>query len=184
MTDKDTVEKFSAAMKTGRTIINMPSAQGAIGDLYNFKLAPSLTLGCGSWCGNSVSENVGPKNLLNIKSVAERRENMLWFRVPEKVHFKYGSLGVALRELKDTNKKKAFIVTDKVLYELGYADKVAKVLEEIGVDFKVFMDVEPDPTLATATKGAKEMLSYGPDTIIAVGSGSAMDAAQRVCQEV
>ena len=178
MTAKDKVEKFGAAMKTGRTIINMPSAQGAIGDLYNFKLAPSLTLGCGSWGGNSVSENVGPKHLLNIKSVAERRENMLWFRVPEKVYFKYGSLGVALRELKDMNKKKAFIVTDKVLYELGYCDKVTKVLEEIGVDFKIFTDVEPDPTLATAKKGAAEMMSYSPDTIIAVGGGSAMDAAK------
>jgi acetaldehyde dehydrogenase/alcohol dehydrogenase len=178
MTAKDKVEKFGAAMKTGRTIINMPSAQGAIGDLYNFKLAPSLTLGCGSWGGNSVSENVGPKHLLNIKSVAERRENMLWFRVPEKVYFKYGSLGVALRELKDMNKKKAFIVTDKVLYELGYCDKVTKVLEEIGVDFKIFTDVEPDPTLATAKKGSAEMMSYSPDTIIAVGGGSAMDAAK------
>lgn len=178
MTAKDKVEKFGATMKTGRTIINMPSAQGAIGDLYNFKLDPSLTLGCGSWGGNSVSENVGPKHLLNIKSVAERRENMLWFRVPEKVYFKYGSLGVALRELKDMNKKKAFIVTDKVLYELGYCDKVTKVLEEIGVDFKIFTDVEPDPTLATAKKGAAEMMSYSPDTIIAVGGGSAMDAAK------
>lgn len=178
MTAKDKVEKFSAAMKTGRTIINMPSAQGAIGDLYNFKLAPSLTLGCGSWGGNSVSENVGPKHLLNIKSVAERRENMLWFRVPEKVYFKYGSLGVALKELKVLNKKKAFIVTDKVLYELGYCDKVTKILDEIGVDYKIFTDVEPDPTLCCAKKGAAEMLSYNPDTIIAVGGGSAMDAAK------
>ncbi|MDW8801609.1 bifunctional acetaldehyde-CoA/alcohol dehydrogenase [Clostridium sp. A1-XYC3] len=178
MTAKDKVEKFGAAMKTGRTIINMPSAQGAIGDLYNFKLAPSLTLGCGSWGGNSVSENVGPKHLLNIKSVAERRENMLWFRVPEKVYFKYGSLGVALKELKDLNKKKAFIVTDKVLYELGYVDKVTKILDEIGVDYKIFTDVEPDPTLATAKKGAAELLNYNPDTIIAVGGGSAMDAAK------
>jgi acetaldehyde dehydrogenase/alcohol dehydrogenase len=178
MTAKDKIEKFGAAMKTGRTMINMPAAQGAIGDVFNFRLAPSLTLGCGSWGGNSVSENVGPKHLLNIKSVAERRENMLWFRVPEKVYFKYGSLGVALRELKDMNKKKAFIVTDKVLYELGYCDKVTKVLEEIGVDFKIFTDVEPDPTLATAKKGAKEMLNYNPDTIIALGGGSAMDAAK------
>ncbi|NMM63645.1 bifunctional acetaldehyde-CoA/alcohol dehydrogenase [Clostridium sp. P21] len=178
MTEKEKVEKFSSTMKTGRTIINMPSAQGGIGDLYNFKLAPSLTLGCGSWGGNSVSENVGPKHLLNIKSVAERRENMLWFRVPEKVYFKYGSLGVALKELKDMNKKKAFIVTDKVLYELGYVDKVTKVLEEVGVDFKVFTDVEPDPTLGAAKKGAKEIAGYNPDTIIAVGGGSAMDAAK------
>jgi acetaldehyde dehydrogenase/alcohol dehydrogenase len=178
MTEKEKVEKFSSIMKTGRTIINMPSAQGGIGDLYNFKLAPSLTLGCGSWGGNSVSENVGPKHLLNIKNVAERRENMLWFRVPEKVYFKYGSLGVALKELKVMNKKKVFIVTDKVLYELGYVDKVTKVLDEIGVSFKIFTDVEPDPTLATAKKGSAEMAGYNPDTIIAVGGGSAMDAAK------
>jgi acetaldehyde dehydrogenase / alcohol dehydrogenase len=175
---KDRIEKFGAAMKTGRTIINMPSSQGAIGDIYNFRLAPSLTLGCGSWGGNSVSENVGVKHLLNIKNVAERRENMLWFRVPEKVYFKYGSLGVALRELKDLNKKKAFIVTDKVLYDLGFVDTVIKVLEDIGVDYKVFYDVAPDPTLATARKGAAEMASFKPDTIIAVGGGSPMDAAK------
>ncbi len=178
LTQKDKIAKFSTAMKTGRTIINMPSSQGAIGDLYNFKLAPSLTLGCGSWGGNSVSENVGPKHLLNIKTVAERRENMLWFRVPEKVYFKFGSLGVALRELKDMEKKKAFIVTDKVLYELGYVDKVTQVLDEIGVGYKIFFDVEPDPTLKTAKKGAAELMSYNPDTIIAVGGGSAMDAAK------
>jgi acetaldehyde dehydrogenase/alcohol dehydrogenase len=178
MTARDKVEKFSAAMKTGRTIINMPSAQGAIGDLYNFKLAPSLTLGCGSWGGNSVSENVGPKHLLNIKSVAERRENMLWFRVPEKVYFKYGATGVALRELKDMGKKKAFIVTDRVLYELGYVDKVTRILEEIDVDYKIFTEVAPDPTLATAKKGAAEMASFKPDTIIALGGGSPMDAAK------
>jgi acetaldehyde dehydrogenase/alcohol dehydrogenase len=175
---KDRIEKFGAAMKTGRTIINMPSSQGAIGDIYNFRLAPSLTLGCGSWGGNSVSENVGVKHLLNIKNVAERRENMLWFRVPEKVYFKYGSLGVALRELKDLNRKKAFIVTDKVLYDLGFVDTVIKVLEDIGVDYKVFFDVAPDPTLATARKGAAEMASFQPDTIIAVGGGSPMDAAK------
>ncbi len=175
---KDRIEKFGAAMKTGRTIINMPSSQGAIGDIYNFRLAPSLTLGCGSWGGNSVSENVGVKHLLNIKNVAERRENMLWFRVPEKIYFKYGSLGVALRELKDLNRKKAFIVTDKVLYDLGFVDTVIKVLEDIGVDYKVFFDVAPDPTLATARKGAEEMKSFQPDTIIAVGGGSPMDAAK------
>jgi acetaldehyde dehydrogenase/alcohol dehydrogenase len=174
----DRIAKFGAMMKTGRIIVNMPAAQGAIGDLYNFKLAPSLTLGCGSWGGNSVSENVGVKHLLNVKSVAERRENMLWFRVPEKVYFKYGSLGVALKELKDMNKKKAFIVTDKVLYDLGYVDKVTHILDEIGVDFKIFYDVEPDPTLATAKKGAKEMEIYKPDTIIALGGGSPMDAAK------
>lgn len=175
---KDRIEKFGAVMKTGRTIINMPSAQGAIGDIYNFRLAPSLTLGCGSWGGNSVSENVGVKHLLNIKNVAERRENMLWFRVPEKVYFKYGSLPVALRELKDLGKKKAFIVTDKVLYDLGFVDSVIRVLEESGIDYKVFFDVAPDPTLATARKGAAEMKSFEPDTIIAVGGGSPMDAAK------
>lgn len=175
---KQKIEVFSAAMKTGRTIINMPSSHGAIGDIYNFKLSPSLTLGCGSWGGNSVSENVGPSNLLNIKSVAERRENMLWFRVPEKIYFKNGSLGIALRELKDLNKKKAFIVTDRVLYELGLVDHVTKLLDNIDVDYKIFYDVEPDPTLSTAKKGAAEMLSYNPDTIIALGGGSAMDAAK------
>jgi acetaldehyde dehydrogenase (EC 1.2.1.10)/alcohol dehydrogenase AdhE (EC 1.1.1.1) len=175
---RDRIEKFGAAMKTGRTIINMPSSQGAIGDLYNFKLAPSLTLGCGSWGGNSVSENVGVKHLLNVKSVAERRENMLWFRVPEKIYFKYGCLGVAIRELSEMNKKKAFIVTDRVLYELGFVNKVTDILEELKIDFKVFFDVEPDPTLATAKKGAEEMKSFQPDTIIAVGGGSPMDAAK------
>lgn len=178
MKAKDKIEQFSFRMKTGRTVINMPTAQGAIGDIYNFKLAPSLTLGCGSWGGNSVSENVGPKHLLNIKSVAERRENMLWFRVPEKIYFKYGSLGVALKELRDIGKKKAFIVTDRVLYELGYIDNVTRTLEEMGVDYKIFSDVQPDPTLATAKKGAAEMMAFKPDTIIAVGGGSPMDAAK------
>ena len=178
MTQKEKVEKFSEAMKTGRTLINMPSAQGAIGDLYNFKLAPSLTLGCGSWGGNSISENVGPKHLLNIKSIAERRENMLWFRVPEKIYFKYGALGTALKELKTMHKKKVFIVTDKVLYQLGYTDSITKILGEMGVGYKIFTDVEPDPTLATAKKGSAEMLQYNPDTIISVGGGSAMDAAK------
>jgi len=178
MKEKDKISKFSTAMKTARTLINTPSSHGAIGDLYNFKLNPSLTLGCGSWGGNSVSENVGPQHLINVKSVAERRENMLWFRVPEKVYFKYGCLPVALKELKDLNKKKAFIVTDKVLYQLGYVDKVTKVLDEIGVSYKIFTDVEPDPTLATAKKGAEQLLSFEPDTIIAVGGGSAMDAAK------
>jgi acetaldehyde dehydrogenase/alcohol dehydrogenase len=178
LTAKDKIGKFSAAMKTGRTIINMPSSQGAIGDLYNFKLDPSLTLGCGSWGGNSVSENVGPKHLLNIKTVAERRENMLWFRVPEKIYFKYGCLEVALKELKDMDKKRAFIVTDKVLYELGYVDRVAQELEGMGINFRVFFEVDPDPTLSTARKGAAEMAAFNPDTIIAVGGGSAMDAAK------
>ncbi|MDV3429427.1 MAG: bifunctional acetaldehyde-CoA/alcohol dehydrogenase [Bacillota bacterium] len=175
---RDRVEKFGAAMKTGRTIVNMPSSQGAIGDLYNFKLAPSLTLGCGSWGGNSVSENVGVKHLLNIKTVAERRENMLWFRVPEKVYFKFGCLPVALKELKDMGKKKAFIVTDKILFDLGYVDIITKVLEESNIEFKVFSDVLPDPTLATAKRGSAEMKSFQPDTIIALGGGSPMDAAK------
>ncbi|MBU5590247.1 bifunctional acetaldehyde-CoA/alcohol dehydrogenase [Clostridium sp. MSJ-4] len=175
---KDRIEKFGKAMKTGRTIVNMPSSQGAIGDIYNFRLAPSLTLGCGSWGGNSVSENVGPKHLINVKSLAERRENMLWFRVPEKIYFKYGCLPVALRELKEMHKKKAFIVTDKVLYDLGFIEEVIRVLEDIEIDYKVYFDVEPDPTLATARKGADEMHKFKPDVIIAVGGGSPMDAAK------
>ncbi|NLZ54748.1 MAG: bifunctional acetaldehyde-CoA/alcohol dehydrogenase, partial [Thermoanaerobacteraceae bacterium] len=175
---RDRIEKFGSVMKTGRTIINMPSSQGAIGDIYNFRLEPSLTLGCGSWGGNSVSENVGVKHLLNIKSIAERRENMLWFRVPEKVYFKYGCLPFAIKELKDMNKKKAFIVTDKTLYDLGFVDIVIQSLEHHGIDIKVFFDVEPDPTLATARKGAEEMKLFEPDVIIAIGGGSPMDAAK------
>ncbi|WP_315114530.1 bifunctional acetaldehyde-CoA/alcohol dehydrogenase [Clostridium intestinale] len=175
---QDRIEKFGIAMKTARTIINMPASQGAIGDIYNFKLAPSLTLGCGSWGGNSVSENVGPKHLLNIKHVAERRENMLWFRVPDKIYFKYGSLGVALRELGDMGKKRAFIVTDKVLYDLGYTTNLVRILEEGKIDYKIFFDVEPDPTIATAKKGAEEMERFKPDVIIALGGGSPMDAAK------
>lgn len=175
---KDRIQKFSVAMKTGRTIVDMPSSQGAIGDIYNFKLAPSLTLGCGSWGGNSVSENVGVKHLINVKTVAERRENMLWYRVPEKIYFKYGCLGVALSELKELKKKRVFIVTDKVLYELGFVEKIINVLEKIGIDIKIFFDVEPDPTLAVAKKGAEEMRSFQPDTIIALGGGSPMDAAK------
>jgi len=172
------IEKFGAKMKTGRTIINMPASQGAIGDIYNFKLAPSLTLGCGSWGGNSVSENVGVKHLLNVKSVALRRENMLWFRVPEKIYFKFGCLPIALRELKEMNKKRAFIVTDKVLFDLGFVDLVTNTLEEIGIEVKIFYDVEPDPTLAAARKGAKELENFKPDVIIALGGGSPMDAAK------
>lgn len=175
---KDRVEKFSAAMKTGRIIINMPSSQGAIGDIYNFRLEPSLTLGCGSWGGNSVSENVGVKHLLNIKNVAERRENMLWFRVPEKIYFKYGSLSTALKELRDMNKKKAFIVTDKVLFDLGFTSKVTDLLDELGIQHSVFFEVEPDPTLSCAKKGAELMKSFSPDVIIALGGGSPMDAAK------
>lgn len=175
---KDRITKFGEKMKTARTLINMPASQGAIGDLFNFKLAPSLTLGCGSWGGNSVSENVGPKHLINIKTVARRRENMLWFRVPEKTYFKYGCLPIALDELKDMGKKKAFIVTDKVLFDLGYTNKVTEVLERNGIQFKVFCDVEPDPTLRCAKAGAEEMLSFNPDVVISLGGGSAMDAAK------
>ena len=176
--NRDRVLTFGERMKTARTLINMPAAQGAIGDLFNFKLAPSLTLGCGSWGGNSVSENVGPKHLINVKSIAERRENMLWFRVPEKTYFKYGCLPVALAELGDMGKKKAFIVTDKVLFEMGYTNKVTEVLEAQGIQYKIFSDVEPDPTLRCARAGAAEMTSFGPDVIISLGGGSAMDAAK------
>ena len=165
-------------MKTARTLINMPAAQGAIGDLFNFKLAPSLTLGCGSWGGNSVSENVGPKHLINVKSIAERRENMLWFRVPEKTYFKYGCLPVALQELADMGKKKAFIVTDRVLFDMGYTNKVTDVLDANGIQYKIFSDVEPDPTLRCAKAGAAEMSAFNPDVIISLGGGSAMDAAK------
>ena len=176
--NRDRVLTFGERMKTARTLINMPAAQGAIGDLFNFKLAPSLTLGCGSWGGNSVSENVGPKHLINVKSIAERRENMLWFRVPEKTYFKYGCLPVALAELGEMGKKKAFIVTDKVLFEMGYTNKVTEVLEAQGIQYKIFSDVEPDPTLRCARAGAAEMTSFQPDVIISLGGGSAMDAAK------
>ncbi|MGL5057110.1 MAG: bifunctional acetaldehyde-CoA/alcohol dehydrogenase, partial [Fusobacteriaceae bacterium] len=172
----DKINRFGRAMKTGRTLVNMPAAQGAIGDVFNFKLAPSLTLGCGSWGGNAVSENVGVKHLINIKTVAKRRENMLWFRVPEKVYFKYGSLPVALGELK--NKKRAMIVTDQQLAALGYVDNITKSLDCMGVDYRVFSDVQADPTLSVVNKGADAMKSYQPDVIIALGGGSAMDAAK------
>ena len=173
---KDKIDLFGKTMKTGRTLINMPAAQGAIGDVFNFKLAPSLTLGCGSWGGNAVSENVGVKHLINIKTVAKRRENMLWFRIPERVYFKFGSLPVSLEELK--GKKKAVIVTDQQLASLGYTDHITSVLESIGVDFRVFSDVQADPTLSVVEKGAELMRNYNPDVIIALGGGSAMDAAK------
>ncbi len=175
---KDRIAAFGARMKTGRTIINMPSSHGAIGDLFNFKLAPSLTLGCGSWGGNSISENVGVKHLMNVKTVAERRENMLWYRVPNRVYFKSGCLGIAIKELKDLGNKRAFIVTDKVLYNLGYTETVVNQLKDLGIDVKVFFDVEPDPTLAIARKGASEMRSFQPDVIVALGGGSPIDAAK------
>ncbi|EGD48198.1 iron-containing alcohol dehydrogenase [Ruminiclostridium papyrosolvens DSM 2782] len=172
------IDQFGATMKTGRTIINMPASHGAIGDIFNFKLPPSLTLGCGTWGGNSVSDNVGVRNLLNMKTVAERRENMLWFRVPKKIYYKFGSLGVALRELSTMDKKKVFIVTDKVLFQLGYTNKVTSLLDDLEISYKIFSDVEPDPTLSAAKKGAFEMESFKPDVIIAVGGGSPMDAAK------
>ena len=166
-------------MKTCRIVINTPSSHGGIGDLYNFKLAPSLTLGCGSWGGNSVSENVGVKHLLNIKTVAERRENMLWFRAPEKVYFKKGCLPVALQELKDVlGKKRAFIVTDSFLYKNGYTHVITDRLNEMGITYTVFSDVQPDPTLANAQAGAKLMREFEPDVILAMGGGSAMDAGK------
>lgn len=173
------LEKFYMRMKTCRVLVNTPSSQGGIGDLYNFKLAPSLTLGCGSWGGNSVSENVGIKHLLNIKTVAERRENMLWFRAPEKVYIKRGCLPVALEELKTVmNKKKVFIVTDTFLFENGYTKPITDKLEELDIAYTTFSDVAPDPTLACALEGTKAMNMFKPDCIIAIGGGSAMDAAK------
>ena len=160
-------------------MVNCPTAQGAIGDIYNFKLAPTMTIGCGSWGGNSVSENVGVKHLLNIKTVAERRENMLWFRAPEKVYFKKGSLPVALNELKDVmHKKKAFIVTDSFLYQHGHTKPITDKLDELGIQHTTFFEVEPDPTLACAKAGAAQMRDFQPDVIIALGGGSAMDAGK------
>ena len=176
---QDRLNKFEARMKTCRILINTPSAQGGIGDIYNFKLTPSLTLGCGSWGGNSVSENVGVKHLLNIKTVAERRENMLWFRTPQKVYIKKGCLPVALDELKEVlNKKRVFIVTDTFLFNNGYTKPITDKLDELDIAYSVFSDVAPDPTLACAIQGAKEMESFKPDCIIAIGGGSAMDAGK------
>lgn len=179
VTEQDKLAEFTARMKTCRILVNTPSSQGGIGDLYNFKLAPSLTLGCGSWGGNSVSENVGVKHLINIKTVAERRENMLWFRAPEKVYIKKGCLPVALDELRTVmNKKRAFIVTDQFLYTNGYAKPIFEKLEEMGIEYSCFYDVAPDPTLECALRGAEQMRSFKPDTIIALGGGSAMDAGK------
>ena len=179
VTETEKLNEFAARMKTCRILVNTPSSHGGIGDLYNFKLAPSLTLGCGSWGGNSVSENVGVKHLINIKTVAERRENMLWFRAPEKVYIKKGCLPVALDELRTVRKaKKAFIVTDTFLYENGYTKPITDKLDEMGIQHTTFFNVQPDPTLANATEGAAQMASFKPDTIIALGGGSAMDAAK------
>ncbi len=178
-TEQEKLKEFASRMKTGRIMVNCPNAQGAIGDIYNFKLAPTLTIGCGSWGGNSVSENVGVKHLLNIKTVAERRENMLWFRAPEKVYFKKGSLPVALNELKDVmHKKKAFIVTDSFLYHNGHTKPITDKLDELGIQHTTFFEVEPDPTLACAKAGAAQMKDFQPDVIIALGGGSAMDAGK------
>ena len=176
---KDRLEKFSERMKTCRILVNTPSSHGGIGDLYNFKLSPSLTLGCGTWGGNSVSENVGVKHLLNIKSVAERRENMLWFRAPQKVYLKKGCLPVALDELKTVmGKKKAFIVTDSFLYKSGFTKCITDKLDEMGIAHDTFFNVAPDPTLACALEGVAQMRNFEPDTIIALGGGSAMDAGK------
>ena len=179
VTEKDKIARHAARMKTCRILVNTPSSQGGIGDLYNFKLAPSLTLGCGSWGGNSVSENVGVKHLLNIKTVAERRENMLWFRAPQKVYIKKGCLPVALSELKDVlGKRRAFVVTDSFLFNNGYTKPITDKLDEMGIVHATFYDVAPDPSLACAIEGARQMASFKPDVIIAVGGGSAMDAAK------
>ena len=179
ITESAKIAEFSERMKTCRILVNTPSSQGGIGDLYNFALTPSLTLGCGSWGGNSVSENVGVKHLLNIKTIAERRENMLWFRAPEKVYLKKGCLPVALDELKNVmGKKKAFIVTDSFLYSNGYTKPITDKLDEMGIEHMTFFDVAPDPTLACAKAGAEQMKAFKPDCIIALGGGSAMDAGK------
>ena len=177
--EKEKMAKHAAMMKTCRILINTPSSQGGIGDLYNFRLAPSLTLGCGSWGGNSVSENVGVKHLINIKTVAERRENMLWMRTPEKVYFKKGCTPVALDELKNVmGKKRCFIVTDSFLYKNGFTKKIEDKLDQMGIVHTCFSDVEPDPSLASARAGAAAMRAFEPDCIIAMGGGSAMDAGK------
>ena len=178
LTEKEKLNKFKLMMKTCRIIVNTPSSHGGIGDLYNFRLEPSLTLGCGTWGGNSISENVGVKHLLNIKTVAIRRENMLWFRAPQKIYMKKACLSVALDELRTMGKKRAFIVTDKFLFENGYTKPITDKLNEMGILHACFSDVEPDPTLACAKLGAKQIASFNPDVIIAFGGGSAMDAAK------
>ena len=177
--EKEKIAKHQEAMKTCRILINTPSSQGGIGDLYNFKMAPSLTLGCGSWGGNSVSGNVGPQHLLNYKSVAERQENMLWLRVPEKVYFKRGCMPLALRELKEVyNKKRVFIVTDQFLYKSGFTKTIEETLDSLGIVHSSFWDVAPDPTLQCALEGVARIRSFEPDCIIAIGGGSAMDAGK------
>ena len=179
LTEKEKLNKFTSLMKTCRILVNTPSSHGGIGDVYNFRLEPSLTLGCGTWGGNSIFENVGVKHLLNVKTVAMRRENMLWFRAPEKVYIKKGCLTVALDELRAVmNKKRAFIVTDNFLFENGYTKPITDKLTEMGIQYATFHSVEPDPTLACAKEGAKQMSAFNPDVIIALGGGSAMDAAK------
>lgn len=174
--NRENIKRFEDNVQTARVLINTPSSQGAIGDIYNFRLDPSLTLGCGTWGGNSISENVEPTHLLNIKTVAERRENMLWFRVPPKVYFKYGALPIAIREL--AGKKRAFIVTDKPLFDLGVTAPLQEILEEIGITVNIFYDVEPDPSLETVERGLNVINTFNPDVIIAIGGGSPMDAAK------
>ena len=174
--EQDKINTYGKTVKTSRVLINMPASQGAIGDIYNFRLEPSLTLGCGSWGNNSISENVGPKHLLNIKTVAERRENMLWFKLPPKIYFKYGSLPVALQELE--TKKRAFMVTDSFLFSSGMIDRITETLQKIGVETEVFHQVKPDPTLGTINTAMELVNAYKPDVIIAVGGGSPMDAAK------
>ncbi len=174
--EQDKVDAFGKTVKTSRVLINMPASQGAIGDIYNFRLEPSLTLGCGSWGNNSISENVGPKHLLNVKTVAERRENMLWFKLPPKIYFKYGCLPVALQELK--GKRRAFIVTDSFLFNSGMIDRITDTLQSIGIETEVFHQVKPDPTLGTINAAMQLVNAYNPDVIIAVGGGSPMDAAK------
>ncbi|NSW51156.1 MAG: bifunctional acetaldehyde-CoA/alcohol dehydrogenase [Anaerolineae bacterium] len=170
------IQRFGELIETGRVLVNMPASQGAIGDIYNFMLEPSLTLGCGSWGGNSVSENVGVKHLLNIKTIAERRENMLWFRVPPRIYHKYGCLPIALQEL--NNKKRAFVVTDQILFDMGFYDRVRDILEPMGLDVECFHNVTPDPTLSTIEEGLEMMLRFQPDVLIGLGGGSPMDAAK------
>ena len=173
---QERVDKFAEKMPACRVLINSPSAQGGIGDLYNFKLEPSLSLGCGSWGKNAVSGNIGVENLLNYKTVAERRENMLWFKVPPKVYFKRGAVDLALRELE--GKKRAFIVTDRFLFNSGAVDSIVKVLDEVGIDHQIFFDVKPDPTLSTINQAMEIIRPYEPDVIISLGGGSPMDAAK------
>lgn len=177
-TNEDRIQKFGEILTTSRVLINTPASQGGIGDLFNFRLEPSLTLGCGSWGNNSVSENIGVKHLINVKTIAEREENMLWFKVPPKIYFKKGCVGFALQELK--GKKKAFIVTDKVLFDLGYTKKITDVLDSLNIKYDLFSDVEPDPTLSLVERALKACRSLQPDVIIALGGGSPIDAAKMV----